>query len=67
MLVDYFLQEPDLAQQLHISPTPIHHFARRILISPKGMDLLNWLNNRIEGMNKSKVWQSVMKSYSIRG
>jgi polar amino acid transport system substrate-binding protein len=65
MLVAYFMQKPELAAQLYMSHSPLRHFARRILISPKGSELPGWLNQKIEILGKSQSWQNVMKSYHL--
>lgn len=65
MLVAYFMHKPELATQLYMSSSPVRHFARRILITPKETQLLSWLNQKIEGFGKSHSWQNVMKSYHM--
>jgi hypothetical protein len=66
MLLNYFLHKPEFADQLHISPYPVDKFSRRILITPKGTELLSWLNERISGMNRSESWKKVLKAYHVR-
>lgn len=65
MLVAYLMQRPELANQLHMSSSTIRHFARRILITPKGSELLGWLNQKIEILGRSQSWHNVMKSYHV--
>ncbi len=62
MLVDYFLKQMALEQELHVS-APIRSFNRHILVTPKGTELLTWLNHKIEIMHKSETWQKILKTY----
>jgi ABC-type amino acid transport substrate-binding protein len=66
MLIDYYLHQPELSTELRASPSSLRPFTRRILITPKGGELLGWLNQRIEGMGKSQVWQTMMKSFHVQ-
>lgn len=65
MLIAYFMHKPELATQLYISSSPLRHFARRILITPKETELLGWLNQKIEAFGKNQSWQNVMKAYHM--
>jgi ABC-type amino acid transport substrate-binding protein len=65
MLLAYFMHKPELATQLYMSRSPIRHFSRRILITPKETQLLSWLNQKIEAFGKSSSWMNVLKAYHL--
>ncbi|HAS88276.1 MAG TPA: hypothetical protein DCS48_03080 [Desulfovibrio sp.] len=64
-VLGYLLHKYGYENKAYISPTPLHTYARYILLNNPSPDLVEFIAEFTSGLSKNKKWQKIKTKYKI--